>query len=356
MLIKNIRNIMASAAGVALATSAMADHHMPKTATVAGQFRSEMTYNDDGLAKINDGGKPSSTTLLDVKDVRLYVKGMLNDKATYDFGFDFLQADSSDLVYNAIVNWKVSEMVSMTLGKDYVRQGGYSNSDNVFINNWGDRAQTLAFDRTANAVSLHYAPNSMHNMTVQLVNDIIDDPATDDSEALYNTSHKQPAAILEYTGEFGAIKPLVQYGQYDMNHSSFWNVGARAKFGATALTFDYGANSMSMPVGTADKAVVFNNMTLRAEHDMGSLAPFFWYNSYNRVDKEITGTEDKTNAAGEWYDNATQISVGTSFKSFGDNFAPYVAYRMKSGKFLNSANKEKTGSEGQLAVGLAGNF
>lgn len=355
MLVKNIRNIMASVAGVAVATSAMGESNPGAKFDAYGEFRSELTYHDDGLAKIEEGGKASTTTVLGVDDVKFGFKGKLNDRTSLNLRFTPMGDSMVDL---AVANWKASDMVSVSMGRDYVRQGGYSNWDNSFNNIWGDRIQSLAFDRNASSLSLHYTPNSTHNITVQLVNDIMDDAATADvAEANYNDSHKQPAAILEYAGEFGSIKPMIQYGQYDLNHSSFWNVGARASFGATAVTFDYGANSMSKKVGDSDKAAVGNTMTVRAEHDMGSMVPFFWFNSYNLTDKDVNGgTENKTNSAGKWDDNATQISFGSSFKNFGDNWTPYVAYRMTSGKFTNSAGEEKSGSEGELGLGATASF
>ncbi len=347
---------MASVAGVAVATSAMGETNAGAKFDVYGEFRSELTYNDDGLAKIEEDGKASSTTVLGVDDVKFGFKGKLNDRTSLNVRFN--TTDLHSMLDVAVANWKASDMVSVSMGRDYVRQGGYSNWDNSFNNVWGDRIQSLAFDRNASSMSLHYMPNSSHNITVQLVNDIIDDAATTTvQEANYNTSHKQPAAILEYAGEFGSIKPMIQYGQYDLNHSSFWNVGARASFGATAVTFDYGANSAFQKVGTSDKATVYNNMTLRAEQDMGSMVPFLWFNSFNRTDKDVSGgTETKTNTTGKWDDNATQISVGSSFKNFGDNWTPYVAYRMTSGKFTNTAGTEKSGSEGELGLGATAHF
>ena len=355
MLNKNIRNIMVSVAGVAVATSAMAEGNSSAKAEVYGEFRSELTRNDDGLATLNEGGKSSAMTVLGLSDVKFGFKGKFNEKTSFNLRFDTTSTDSLVDVANA--TWKASEMVGVTIGRDYVRQGGYSNWDNSFSNVWGDRIQALAFGRNETSLSFHYSPNSTHNVTVQLVNDVMDDAATTDvKEAQYNTSHKQPAALLEYTGEFGSIKPMIQYGQYDSNHSSFFNVGARAKFGATAVTFDYGSHSAFQKVGTSDKAAVANNMTLRAEHEVGSMVPFVWFNSFNVVDKDVNGgTENKTNTTGDWDDNATQISVGSSFKNFGDNWTPYVAYRMTSGKFM-PATTEKTGSEGELGLGVTGNF
>lgn len=357
MIAKNIRTIMASVAGVAVATSAMGEGTAGPSANVYGLFRSEMTYSNGGLAKIEEGAKASSTTALGLNVVKFGVKGTLNDKASFNLRFNFLKPTSADLVDIAYVSWKASDMFSMTMGKDYVRQGGFSNQDNTFNHIWGDRTQALTFGRNQESLSLHYTLGAMHKVTVQLVNDIVDIAETTAKEAQYNTSSKQPAAILEYSGEFGSIKPLIQYGQYDLNHSSFWNVGARAKLDATSLTFDYGANSEFMVVGDSDKASVSGNMTLRAEHDMGTMVPFFWYNAFNVTDKDVNGgTEKKTNTTAKWDDNATQISIGSSFKNFGDNWTPYVAYRMTSGKFMNSANKEKTGNTHQLGLGVTGQF
>ena len=357
MLIKNIRNIMVSVAGVAVATSAMAEGAAP---TVYGEFRTELTRKDDGLAKIEDGGKSVATAMMNLNDVKFGLKGKFNERTSYNFKLNF--TDTANIIDLANATWKASDMFAVTMGRDYVRQGGFSNWDNSFDNIWGDRIQALAFSRNATSLSLNMTPSAGHNVTIQLVNDIMtDDPTTtaaNDGPAKYNSAHKQPAAILEYTGDFGPIKPIVQFGQYDMNHSSFYNVGARGNFGATALSFDYGANSASMPVGTSDKAAVATNMTLRAEHEVGSMVPFVWFNSFNVVDKDVNpaGTETKTNTAGVWNDNATQISVGSSFKNFGDNWTPYVAYRMTSGKFLSTEAVEKSGSESELGLGVTGKF
>jgi hypothetical protein len=361
VLVKNIRNVMASVAGVAMATSALGEGTTVKTggsdATLYGQFRTELTHDDDGLVKIDSGAKASKTTVLGLGDVKAGLKGKFNDRTTYNFRLNFLEEAH---VEHARATWAATDMLSVTMGKDYVRQGGFSNADNEFNNVWGNRAQMNAFNRYAESLSLHVMPAGSHNVTVQLVNDVMpDDADTDTMEgtAQYNTTHKQPAAILEYTGEFGGITPIVQYGSYDLNHSKFFDVGLRAKFGASSVTFDYGVNTVAYKA-LDDKTASYNNITLRAEHDLGAAKPFLWYNSFNRTDKDINGTKEeiKTNSStAAWDDNATQISVG-AFLPMGANWNPYVAYRMESGKFNNDAGEEKTGSKSQLAIGATGEF
>ncbi|MEY4631112.1 MAG: hypothetical protein RIQ81_1232 [Pseudomonadota bacterium] len=360
MLVKNIRNVMASVAGVAMATSALGEGTAVKTggsdATLYGEFRTELTHDDDGLVKIDSGAKQSKTTVLGVEEVKAGLKGKFNDRTSYNFRLNFADGAS---VEHAHATWKATDMFAVTMGKDYVRQGGFSNADNEFNNVWGNRAQYAAFDRYAESLSLHIMPGGSHNVTVQLVNDVMpDDAATADvveGMASYNTTHKQPAAILEYTGEFGGISPIVQYGSYDLNHSKFFDVGLRAKFGATGLTFDYGVTTVAYK-SLKDKTASYNNITLRAEHDLGSAKPFVWYNSFNRTDKDLGTEEVKTNTStANWDDNANQISVG-AFLPMGANWNPYVAYRMKSGKFENAAGEEKTGSMSQLAIGATGEF
>jgi len=329
----------------------------------SGEFRSELANT---LNKTVDAKNKTATTEFEVTDAILRFDGKLNTNGTYMFSLNLngdSNAEKNGQVQVAKINYMLNSMLSLTLGKDRVNQGGYSSAD---IGNydaiWGKAAWLAGVHpEFANTAAFHVNTGAAGTFTIQLVNDVVSDK---DNAQRWNNARKQPAFNLQYEGSFGPVKPLLQINQYDMNHSRAITVGARAGFGMANVTFDYTTDSRSFKVteGTSDKDKfqTLNSMTLRADVTAGTFKPFFYYSNFVRSgEKDTVATEDtKTNTAGTFDDNGTHMALGTSMHGFGDNWAPYVAYRSTAGDFAkadDAAAKESRATT-SLVVGAMANF
>ena len=355
-------------------------------AVLTGEFRSELTWDDDGIAK--EWEKDSATTRIRLNAAKLGLTGKLNPDVEYKLKLSLLSdswqhGKSDGLIELANATWYPMKAVGIMAGKTRVKQGGWMNIDDDYMNIWGKSPYKMPFNKYANAfgVKLKVAGE----LSFELVNDVSkssgpDDPETPEVEGSgstavagsWNKTSKQPAFIFEYKGDFGAITPLLQVGQYDINHSRFFDVGIKAKLGMMNAVFDYLRDDRSKKKaktsgeGFEDKALVYTNLSLRLDYTIENMAkPFVWFNSFERSGEKdgLGAAEDvKSNsvdvATGDYSfdDNAQAISVGSYFLNAGENWQPYLAIRSVSGKFPGKDGGDKTLRNNTVGVGVIGNF
>jgi len=365
--------------------------------TMSGGFRTEWAHTTNGLGKVDTGGKDSKSSAFGVEYMKVKFGGKLNSDVDFKFQLNLLNSkwsygNPADLVDAAEGTWWASKMFGFTMGKSRVNQDGWNGKDGGGVANiWGKSPYVTPFKTYSHGLSVHMNPGDAGKVTLQLMNDIttksgpvlqtsIDGKSgtnTSNRPGTWNQTSKQPAAIIEYTGEFGPISPILQVGQYDMNHSRFVDVGARFAMSDLSVTFDYLMDNYSQKVAKASgdgfesKNLTFTDISLRTEYTMKGLAkPFLWVNSYTRSnEKDSVAADDvkaNTNPTGNvacsavkacFDDNAMSLSVGSYILAMGDGWSPYVVYRSVSGKFFKAASADTaTGSNNTIAIGAIGSF
>jgi len=365
--------------------------------TMSGAFRTEWGHTTNGLGKVDEGGKDSKSSAFGVEYLKVKFGGKLNSDVDFKFQLNLLSGkwgygNPADLVDTAQGTWWASKMFGFTMGKTRTLQGGWSNIDGGSeLNIWGKGAYVPPFKTYSEGFAVHLNPGDAGKITLQLLNDLTTKSGPDAQAALdgksgrnttnrpasWNQTSKQPAAILQYTGEFGPISPILQVGQYDMNHSRFFDVGARFAMADLNVTFDYMVDNYSQKIAKASgdgfegKNLTYTDMSLRADYTMKGLAkPFVWVNTYNRSnEKDSVAADDVTGNANPstsvacaafkscFDDNAMSLSVGSYILAMGDGWSPYVVYRSMSGKFYEAASADTaTGSISTIAIGAIGSF
>lgn len=407
MLLHSMRSMVVLVGSIAVANAALAADDSKSEgrvmkiaagdATFGGQFRTEWSHTTNGLGKVDEGGKDKKTAGFGVDYAKLKLTGKLNSDTEFAFQMNLLShkwnyGNPADMIERANGTWWMSKMFGFTMGKERVNQDGWDGKDSGnFDAAWGKSVWTTPFKTYANMFAIHLNPGDMGKITLQLVDDLttVSGPDfagaadgktgrnTTNRPATWNETNKQPAPVLQYTGEFGPVKPLLQIGQYDMNHSRFIDVGAKFSMADLGVTFDYLMDNYSQKVakssgdGYEDKMLTYTNIALRADYTMKGLAkPFVWVSSFNRSgEKEAIAADDvkanqnpSTNTKCAAFkacfdDNAMSLSVGSYILAMGDGWSPYVVYRSVSGKFYKAGSTdEATGSTSTIAIGAAGAF
>ena len=365
---------------------------------MSGSFRTEWSHTTNGLGKVNEGGKDKKSAVFGVEHAKLGIGGKLNSDVDFKLQLNLLSSkwalgNSADFVEAAYGVWAPSKMFGVTMGKARVNQDGYNGKDSgEYGSAWGKSSYTGPFKTYAPMLAIHLNPGDMGKISLQLTNDVTtgsgpdyalaaegkaQSPATTTNRpGKWNGSNKQPAAILQYTGEFGPMTPMVQIGQYDLNHSRFINVGTKFAVADLGVTFDYLLDNESQKVaktagGFEGKNLTRTNIALRTEYTMKGIAkPFLWVNSFNRSGEkenialdEVKGNDNPSTSVmcGGFKqcfdDNALSISVGSQILAMGDGWSPYVVYRATSGKFSKLTGTETaTGSTSTIAIGAGGAF
>ncbi|MBI2602902.1 MAG: porin [Deltaproteobacteria bacterium] len=318
-------------------------------AHVGASLRAELQY-DNGEGNKVEGTDASVTQQQGVR-ANLLLSGDVNDKVSYKAEYMFIP-DTYCLGTNvkwAAATFKPVDMFSVRLGCQKVREGGwdaYNYIDTTSIRgkidysglNTGNKNVPHALYTPAIELGFHM----FGDLTLQIVDDV-------QYVGGWNQKAKQ-TVNLEWRGDFAGIKPVVQYGLYDAEKSWHMDVGLMAEIENLGLTVDYGMITDSNKV--AKKEDKLNRFSLELNYMVAHFKPFVYYTMF----EEQQDTPDvKTNTGAVqalgFDDNGSLISFGSSFHHFGDNYAPYLAVDIASGKFKEGTD-EKTKNNLMLRVGV----
>ena len=358
-----------------------------QSAKLSTYYRSELNSDDHGFAKTDDN-KPVKTTNISLNELKLGLDGQLTKESDYSVLLDLnfsakarmagATVNPESLIEVAQFNWWFTDMVGLGGGKMLINQGGWDAKriDYSFLMSSAYTDGDMPFAGDAPAYALMVKAGGAGTVTVQLTDDVTNCPdaaaakgkcsQARNAGARFNDENKQPAWNFEYAGDFGGIKPLLQYGSYDINHSKYFVLGFGYEGMGLEAYLDFIQDSVSYK-GGADKKYTDTHSayTLDVAYTIPKVArPFLKYSAFNvkqATDADVAkmATETKVNsAAGAFDDNNTSWALGSSFLMEGNHFRPYFALVNKSGKYAKSTTDDtaESKSDMQIKLGVMGNF
>ncbi len=365
MLLFNARLIGLSIAGLAVSGLALAQEGKNVTtgadaAKLGGEFRSELTYSDNGLMKAT-GVEPDATTRIGVSTVNIKLDGKVNSKTDYQFRFNLLGTGALGPVEIAYGKHWFSNMIGFSIGRQKVIQGGFDNIEgNYRAHAVGVYASNMPFYEFEDMIGLHV--KLAGDLTVQILNDRqVGAPGREGMAAWNETAHQTYA--IGWTGAFGPVSPMINIGSYDNNKSRWMDIGVKTSMNGLAASLDIYQNTWTKKVVTGTKAEgkadVATAMTLNLGYTIpGTATPFLYFSTY---DNKQEGTDSKVNSttaatatsAGSmnWDDNGVVWAVGTDLHMMGNGWSPFVAIVNRSGKWADAAGKEESKSEMMIKLG-----
>ena len=336
------------------------------SARLGGEFRAEFINDNRRLYK-HEGYSPSQASTFEVTNAYILLSGYISPDTEYGFRFDLLNATNSPLEFGYGTHW-FTKSFGLSIGKERVLQGGWHHLNQGYRTHAdGLYARNLAFSDYAPAWGLHFKIQGL--VTLQLVNDVVQDPIDVLDKAVANRWNKDqhPAWILAWLGDFGLVKPLLIFGSYDNNRSRYVDFGLRTGLNGINATLDYHNDRLSyrIPVGSEESRVdqketdVKTSYTVNLSYEFRNLVtPWVFYSYYDREQANDPGAglsdhqfnlskvvESIPGGVGyTWDDNGAVWGLGVDVNLLGKNWNPFIAYTSTSGKFL----KEPSGTEGEM--------
>jgi hypothetical protein len=344
------------------ATAAVAGQNVD--VSVGGHFKGEIRYDDQKIEKHN--GTTPKAALTNHTWSHAVLKAKVNDTVSYAGDFAFLSDNAAGLGVKYSYVTLDHGMVDTSIG--YLKRsiGGWDVADSdAVLGVDGSLANPLVDALTTTpGFSVAY-DGGMWSLALQFSKDMQGPWANMNVGA-----SKTPAAALDFRGDFGGVKPILQIGLLDGEHSRYLSAGVKGEVAALGYEVDVTGFEFAHKVvstSDADKNESKKDTTLsyriKATYDVGMLAPFFVYSALST--KQHT-TDVKANPyvmvgttrTYNYSDNGSMISVGSTFDCFGDNVSPYVAVDMSKGKFITdaAAGKEEDLSNMTLRTGLTAQF
>jgi hypothetical protein len=336
------------------------------TPAIGAELRTEFIHDDRGVEKLYFD-KLAATNTFRLTDVKISLTGEFNDATNYRLRLNMNPqawqlgnaADRTELAYATM---RLNNHLSLSVGKDRVMQGGWDNFDQEFDAIWGISSYMGPFKAYAPAATLAF--NQAHGtLSLQMTNDVTTTSGilsallsgkntnTTNADGQWNTTQKQPAFILDYRGIYrsGLVRPLLQIGQYDANHSRFIDIGAKISRGPLNFTMDYLVDNRSEKTSSgAEKYFTYTLTALRADYTIDGLAkPFIYWTQ--------TNTTGETNLAQDTSPTSYAASLGATYLGFGTKYAPYLAYHRLAGKYV-LGDVEKTATQNSVRIGVMGSI
>jgi hypothetical protein len=324
---------------------------------VTFEMKSELEYNDRGLQKTDDVD-PQATSNIQLDLFRLNFQGKINSKADYRLRVNLLKESSSKVEYGyAKMNFGPAYLL---VGKTKINQAGYYQlkssvykvQSEVYTSSWKPFSSYQPVIEVGAKVA--------GEISLQLTDDIVsagdeDGDGTQD-DAIWNTENMQPGWVLAYKGDFNGIKPLLEYGNYDLGHSNFITLGVAVQMMGIDTAIDYTMDNRSSKTPDGDKSKdevqKISSMVLDLGYEVkGVVKPFFVFST---ADIKQSPDDVKGNAAGstDFGDNQTTMTLGTHILSFGEATQPYISYSSESGDFIDPADADKTESKSRTKIRL----
>lgn len=383
---RKLITILTAGMMMAAANVAIADHHeggnahwelKGKEGHLGAEYRFELTHMDNNFESGKDIDA-TQTAALKLHSLNITFDGRLNKSVTFDanvhmVGSLYGTADATtgtvqtmtDFIHWAYIDHQLNNMITIRGGRDFVNYGGFDNDM------WGTYEDMLGgairqYNRlapqggTADLVEVMIKAGGW--ISLQLVND-----ANTTTTAANNPNNvsKQPAFVLEYKGQFGAIHPLVQIGSVDLNEEMFFTLGVKFQAAGLMGYLDYvsdnivtGKSASTTGKETTDTVTGIN---LRLDYSAGDYTPFL---KVTTLDRKQDGTDVKVNGTvpssdPSFGDNAMHWALGVKMAYDNHNhYNPYLVIINRSGKFTDTSdgNKEVTASDMMIKVGVMGEF
>lgn len=224
MRAKNFLSGIVGASSLLMATSAGAAETV-KISTeieVGAEYHFQLLNTDDGLR--TDATQVKETDFA-TKAAKLSIRGKLTDQISWNLLY---QADNNLLERFWLTN-KVSDILEINVGKQKIKTYGWNRK---LLNAWNAPARPAiqSLNPLTDKLAVEATYKWMGTWSLALTKDYYDPSATCTAAAptackswnQYEVQ-KQPALVLEWTGSFGDIQPMLQYARYDRNHSQTYS-------------------------------------------------------------------------------------------------------------------------------------
>jgi hypothetical protein len=352
-------------AGMALAGTAMAQAQDTTNVTsisskmrLGGEFRSELKYDDHGVSK-TDGYTPKKSTDFELQVVNLKLMGNINEQTEFAARIKLVRPSLEGPVDYAYGTYWATKDLGLSIGRMKLIQGGWDNWDGDY------RQHAIGFYRDNLPFSTYQDMFQIGYKVAGIVRlQVFNDKTTATGGQWNQDAH--PTWDIGYQGEFGSVPvhPVVDYGSYDNNKSSWIDAGVKAQMSDMRVALDYYRNSQSDKVlksGSTDKYESKENVatayTLAAAYEVKNVAtPWLYFSAYDNKqhDTDLKTNVSKSCAAGEanpldatdlcnaaqangvayaYNDNGTVWGLGADMNFTGKNWHPYIAFVERSGKF-----------------------
>jgi hypothetical protein len=326
------------------------------------ELRTGMTHDDKGFQKVEGAADPSSALGMNIERAKLSLDGEVSSNISYYIRLNLnATANALDLL---MLNAKMTDNFSIGLGRNKTLIDGF---ENIYLNNdyvasvipYLTGKTVIAPAVSANVIELHYKLAGL--IKLQMTDDtlMVKDATGRKSGGYYTEVSKQPAMNLQWIGEFGSLKPLIQYGTYDTNHSNHYSLGFAFKQENILAWVNYATdNQVSKNAAGEEETDARSNISFHAEYQIGSYRPFVRGMIF---DVKQDGTDLKANSsatvkdlAGEIDDNLTNYTAGAFYTGWGESFKPYLGYVGHQAKFYEdlSAGSAETVSKTQTMIKL----
>lgn len=360
-MVRRILKVAVCAGSLLLSGVALADHHegheghdhamkspgMPFK--IGAQIRTEWNYSDNGLQEF-DGSEPDSSSNLALVALKLKIKGHLSNKTSFNFLLDntpyvTTTAPNTDFVELGYITHKLSDMVSLRVGRDYTNYGGFERKEQDYAA-FSNSMYVLgadSFGLSTDGIGLMFNWGHAAKVNVQVFQP--------------DTQADQPAATVEYKGKFGPVKVLAQLASYKLpgfESSMAYGVGLKYKEHGLMAHLDYGMNQ--------EKDVRdISRIGVHVKYDMGDFVPFVKYTMFE-ADPEVGESDNSAIGATAGYaqvaqldGNMNQWTVGSHWRMDGNVFRPYIAVVGTSGDFVDGSDEESP-SQIDLKIGVNSEF
>lgn len=391
-----------------------------------------LIHNDNGLLKTDGGDDPAKDTTIAVDKFRIQFRGALDNDIGYRVRYD-VNNEQLDFAY---IRWFINNEFTISAGRGWVAQGGTAYFSSSLSRYYLPQAYmvNLPFDPYKEMFQFDYLNKSIGNFTLQVFDDSVKrdslrvfDQATsinpaqaaaldalltaikqaggnigslsaDLQQAIaakeqalgirslqlsgharnyqrWNNGSGSPTFALMYISQLfdGVLKPMVQYGSYDYNHSSWYSVGGILGFDKLTGFFSYTSESRSSKITetdgkTKDEFDTLTNIDLELKFAATErLTPYVFYSKYDRkegAETQIKGNlpVDLSSTFGEdgispWTDNGVTLAAGVEYM-VNEHLNIYGAYYSVSGDFFKSTTsaETETKTQNELRVGLFGKY
>ncbi|MEZ4741812.1 MAG: hypothetical protein R3B45_05090 [Bdellovibrionota bacterium] len=354
----NLRSMLLLLGSSFYASASLAEivEHNKQDVNIGFEYRSEWEYSDHGLEKTSTD-TPTKTSELNTKAANITLNSTFANNGKIDILYSLLDSALGWF----IVEIQPFDIITISLGQDFANQGGWDNFnwlyDTMIISPYTQ--YHLPFSETTHTFEVKF--NYMGGFSLQLLDDVIASTGTNtESDLRFNKSNQQPAWILEYTGTFGAVTPLIQYGTYDMNKSNFASIGLNYKNNGIDAYVDYIIDNRTLRAAVdsdTKKKYVHTNIVADLSYSIGAYKPYIKYLKYDvkQPDNDLKGNDPASDLK-LFSDNATHLALGLKYELYHSEIVPYFSYIMRSGTFYKSsdASKTETRSDTSMHLGLMG--
>ncbi len=323
-------------------------------------YRVELEYNDNAnnVSEVPDATDPEkgsgtfvqgdesdaiSSTAIGLTGFRLNLRGELDSATSFRVRYNLTK---SDLEYGYLK--REFGPVYFLLGNNKVKQFGHRNIRSGLVKHYKalfNSAGGRPFSSYQPVIELGSKIMSFGSVALQLTND--------------KSSIQQPEVAIEYKGNFGGFKPLLQYSMFDIARSNHIAVGLGYEGLGIDLAVDYNLTTRYV---SKNSKTIQTGIVVDASYTVeGIVTPFVSFSNLATTNEADGDSEEVTvnkqlvpDAAGN------QIVAGLEYPGFSSAIIPFLAYELVTGKYMVSKGEEEA-KETELAVntiklGVFGHF